>query len=183
MTWINNIEHGLSIFLNCFLGATSGHWIWGFLITWIISKCRTFLFIILIVKYINIPFLPPKGVCGRGFNGPYSKSLALKIYILGSYASGKIWARIYPYPLKNIIYPILKVYAWHKVISLSWDGTWFWLWDFDHTSIIVWVMSITRVIVGQTCVPVMDLECNTWEWLWNGSLSWWWIQITLAIDI
>jgi hypothetical protein len=38
-------------------------------------------------------------------------------------------------------------------------------------------MSITRVLVGQTCVPVMDLECNTWEWLWNGSLSWCWIQI------
>jgi hypothetical protein len=64
-----------------------------------------------------------------------------------------------------------------QVISLFWDGTWLWLWDFDHTSIIVWVMSITRVIVGQTCVLLMDLECNTWEWLWNGSLSWWWIQI------
>ncbi len=48
-----------------------------------------------------------------------------------------------------------------QVISLFWDGTWLWLWDFDHTSIIVWVMSITRVIVGQTCVLLMDLECNT----------------------
>jgi hypothetical protein len=46
-----------------------------------------------------------------GVYGPDSKSLALKIYILGSYASGKIWTIIYPYPLKNIIYPILKLYA------------------------------------------------------------------------
>jgi hypothetical protein len=26
--------------------------------------------------------------------------------------------------------------------------------------LLVWVMSITRVIVGQTCVLVMDLECK-----------------------
>ncbi len=104
MTWINNREHGLRIFPNFFLVTMNGHWISGFLITWIISKCKIFFFNILIGKYINIPFLPQKGVCGRGFNGPYSKCLALKKITLGSYPRGKIWAIMYRYTHFKILY-------------------------------------------------------------------------------
>jgi hypothetical protein len=53
---------------------------------------------------MNITFLPQKRICGRGFNGPYSKCLALKKITLGSYPSGKIWAIMYPYTHYYISY-------------------------------------------------------------------------------